>query len=352
MLVSKYSKVCLEAMAVNLPPIEVTSIELEDKIAPIYQGLGIPFGTLEKLSGIATRYFWEPGVMPSAAATKAAELALAKSSISKEKLGAIFNCSVARDYFEPATACLVHHNLGLPESAMALDLTNACIGFSNGITLLASLIESGTVQAGLLVSAETTGVMVESAVRHLMGHAEIDRESLLRIMPSFTIGSGAVAFILCHSDLAKGPRIIGSVSATASEHNDLCSGNGDFHMNAHNRESCVMYTESAKLMASACKLGARVMKNFSAAFGWSNSEIDHIFCHQVGKQVNDAFYREMNLDISKEYTIYKKYGNLVSAALPAALAIGADEKPLKRGDRVLLTAYGSGLNSIFTGIEW
>lgn len=65
----------------------------------------------------------------------------------------------------------------------------------------------------------------------------------------------------------------------------------------------------------------------------------------------------MGLDIEKEFTIYRKYGNLVSAALPTALALGIDqrtseEKTLNKKDKILLTAFGSGLNSIFIGMEW
>lgn len=92
--------------------------------------------------------------------------------------------------------------------------------------------------------------------------------------------------------------------------------------------------------------------DFSQSFGWTRSDVHHIFCHQVGKQVNEGFYREMGLDIEKEYTVYRNLGNLVSAALPTALALGSEEKDMKPGEKVLLTAFGSGLNSIFWGVIW
>ena len=72
----------------------------------------------------------------------------------------------------------------------------------------------------------------------------------------------------------------------------------------------------------------------------------------MGRQVNEAFYNEMGLDFTKDFTIYKRYGNMVSAALPAALAIGAEEKNIRSGEKVLLTAFGSGLNTRFLGFEW
>jgi orotate phosphoribosyltransferase-like protein len=74
----------------------------------------------------------------------------------------------------------------------------------------------------------------------------------------------------------------------------------------------------------------------TAALGWSKEHVDHVFCHQVGRQVNEAFYREMGLDFDKDFAIYNRYGNMVSAALPAALAIGAEEKKIQPGEKVLL----------------
>ena len=113
-----------------------------------------------------------------------------------------------------------------------------------------------------------------------------------------------------------------------------------------------MYTESSKIISSAATLGGRTWRDASELLGWSKEEVDHIFCHQVGRQVNEAFYQEMGLDIEKEYTIYQKYGNLVSASLPVAFAEGVIARAASAGDKVLLTGFGSGLNSLFVGIEW
>ena len=340
-------------MAVNLPPHEVTSAELEDRLGPLYERLHIPCGTLERLSGISSRHLWDKSAMPSQVAGEAAKRALSQLSFPVSEVRAIFNCSVSRDYFEPATACIVHQRLGLPEQAMAMDITNACIGFSNGIVLLGNMIETGVVKAGLLMAGETVAPIIESTIRTLLSDPSVTREQLLKILPTFTIGSGAVAFVLCHDSLSQSKHhIIGAVSRSATDHCALCNGNAHYQVTDYQTAAPMMYTESAELMASAAKLGGRMFKDFSAVFGWTREQVDHIFCHQVGRQVNSAFYEEMGLDIEKEYTIYRKYGNLVSAAMPAALALGASERGIKAGDKVLLTAFGSGLNSIFLGVEW
>jgi len=351
----RFKHVCLEAMALNMPPHELTSAEIERRLAPLYERLSIPFGTLEKLSGIRSRYLWDNSAMPSVVASEAARRALDLIGFPRDEIKVLINCSVTRDYFEPATACLIHRNLELPEQSFVFDITNACIGFSNGMMLLGNLIESGVVKAGLLTAGETIAPILDSTIRHLLANESITREQLLKILPTFTIGSGAVAYVLCHDSLSTNlakHHIIGAVCRSATQHCDLCNGNADYQQQDYLSAQPMMYTESAKLIASAAKLGQRMFKEFSQVFGWTRQDVDHIFCHQVGRQVNEAFYEELGLDMGKEFTIYRKYGNLVSAAMPAALAIGAQEKGLKPGDKILLLAYGSGLNSIFIGLQW
>ncbi|HQH27195.1 MAG TPA: 3-oxoacyl-ACP synthase III, partial [Oligoflexia bacterium] len=184
----RFRHVCLEAFGVHLPEEEVSSASLEDKIAPIYDRLKIPFGTLERLTGIKTRRFWDMDVRPSEVATVVARQVLDKIGFVREHIKALFNCSVTRDFFEPATAALVHRNLGLQEQSIVMDISNACMGFVNGIMVLGNLIESGAVKAGVLVSGENVARMVDSSVGYILGKENIDREELIKLLPTFTLG--------------------------------------------------------------------------------------------------------------------------------------------------------------------
>lgn len=355
MLAFKYRNVRIEAMALNVPPIQLTSAEIEDRLSPLYGRLGIPFGTLEKISGVKSRNIWDMNVLPSQAATKACQNLLEESGWEANKIDVLINCSVARDFFEPAVASLVHNRLGLREDSLTFDLTNACIGFSDGLITLSNMIESGAVKSGILVSAETVTFLLEKCIAQLQAAETITREELLKLLPTLTLGSNSIAYLLTHESVSRGGhKIKGVVSRSASEFSDLCMGNSDFELAKVKGAdlSPMMITESAKLMAAAAKLGGRAWQDASKVFEWSKEDIDHVFCHQVGKQVNEAFYDEMGLDIKKEFTIYKTFGNPVSAALPTALTIGAKEKPLKSGEKVLLTAFGSGLNCRFIALDW
>ncbi|RME57670.1 MAG: 3-oxoacyl-ACP synthase III, partial [Candidatus Dadabacteria bacterium] len=334
MRVFKFKNVVIDSYALNLPETEVTSYEIEEQLSSIYKKLGLPFGTLERASGIKARRLWPVDFPPSKGAFQAAKEALTLSSLKKEDIGAIFNCSVTRDYFEPATACLVHGMLELSEHTIALDITNACIGFSNGILLAANLIETGVIKGALLVSSENVRRIIDNSINFLLNSDDISRADLIKILPTFTLGCGAAAMVLSHKDLSSSSHfLIGAVARSATQFNDLCNGNGDFYFNQAQGFNPIMYTESGTLMSEAARLGRRMWQDFSNSFNWSREEIDHIFCHQVGKQVNDAFYNEMTLDIKKEFTVYEKLGNLVSAALPAAFIIGTKEKNIKTNDK-------------------
>ena len=350
---TRFKDVCIESYALHMPTTTVSSAEIEDRIAPLYERLNVPFGTLEKLSGVSTRGCFTHEETPSVIATEAARKALEGSGVDISKMGALFSCSVTRDYFEPATALLVHRNLEMPETSMAMDITNACVGFSNGMVMLAQLIEAGVVQAGVVVSGENLIKIMETTFDILLDKEDITRKELLELMPTFTLGSGAVAAVLCHKDIAtRGHQLVASTARSASQHNELCMGNGDFCFNQLMGLNPVMTTDSQKLIASAAKLGNRTWNDATELLGWSGDDIDHIICHQVGKQVNSIFYDTMGLPIEKEYTVYERYGNLVSAALPSALFTAAEEGRFTQGDRILLTGFGSGLNAVFTGLVW
>src|SRR5262252_3208810 len=103
----KYSRVYVDAIGYELPPVVVTSEELEARLAPVYRALRIPEGQLEALTGIVERRWWEPGFAVSQGATLAARKALAAANVKASDIGAVIYAGVCREQFEPATACRV-----------------------------------------------------------------------------------------------------------------------------------------------------------------------------------------------------------------------------------------------------
>ncbi len=100
----KYSKVFIDAIGYELPPVVVTSHELEARLRPLYQALHLSEGQLEALTGIVERRWWEPGFPVAEGAVKAARKALQMSNVRPQDIEVLIYAAVCREDFEPATA--------------------------------------------------------------------------------------------------------------------------------------------------------------------------------------------------------------------------------------------------------
>src|SRR5438270_12055309 len=100
-----YSRVFIDSIGYELPPVVVTSSELEARLRPVYQALRLPEGQIEALTGIFERRWWEPNFPLSLGAARAARKALAASNVRPEEVQVLIYAAVCRENFEPATAC-------------------------------------------------------------------------------------------------------------------------------------------------------------------------------------------------------------------------------------------------------
>jgi 3-oxoacyl-[acyl-carrier-protein] synthase III len=220
-----YQNVCLEAVAHTLPEEVVTSAEIEARLEPLYTRLRLPEGRLELMTGIRERRFWLPDVPPSEKSVETAAKALDRAGIDRGQIGALVHGSVCRDFLEPATACGVHHRLGLPNRAAVYDVSNACLGLLSGVVQVANMIELGQIRAGVVVGTESGRGLVESTIAHLNADTSLSRQDIKTAFASLTIGSGSAAIVLCDRELSRaGNRLLGGVMLTATEHCELCQG--------------------------------------------------------------------------------------------------------------------------------
>ena len=186
----RYQHVCVESLAYELPPHVVTSDDIERRLAPVYERLGLPFGRLELMTGIRERRFFDRGVKPGQISAITAIKALAASGLSRDDIGLLVHGSVCRDQLEPATASSVHHAAELPRTAAILDVSNACLGLLNGVIVLANMIELGQVRAGIVVGTEDGRDLVEGTIDSLLTNPGVTRQSIKLDFASLTIGSG------------------------------------------------------------------------------------------------------------------------------------------------------------------
>ncbi|MFK7931038.1 MAG: 3-oxoacyl-ACP synthase III, partial [Myxococcota bacterium] len=189
-----YEHVNIESIAHVLPPNVVSSTDLESKMQGLMGRLGFPAGTIEKLTGVRERRWFDTGVRGSHAAALAGERAIAAAGLAPSDIQALVNGSVSREYLEPAIATLVAGRLGLGANCMNHDVTNACLGFLNGVVCVANLIELGAIETGLVVAAETTREGMERTLR-LLDQPGTSSDEFRNNFASLTLGSGAVAMV-------------------------------------------------------------------------------------------------------------------------------------------------------------
>ncbi len=342
-----YTRVCLYPPAYATPPHVISSEILEQRLAPLYRRLKLPEGRLELMTGIKERRFWESGTRPSDAATAAGREALAAAGVVPEEIECLIFTSVSRDMLEPATASFVHRQLALPEKCHVFDLSNACLGFLNGMTILANMIELGQVRKGLVVAGETAENLVETTVRHLLNDKSLTRKSVKSSFASFTIGSGAVAIVLGDRQVENtGHFLTGGVVRANSSHNDLCQGG------QHSNEGILMATDSEELMKRGVETAFLTWQDFRGELGWERGDVDHFFCHQVGRAHAQLLFETLELDQQKNFETLPFWGNVGSVSAPLTMAIAIEQRVFQPGEKAAMLGIGSGINCLMLGVEW
>ncbi len=344
----KYSRVYLDAIGYELPPVVVTSQELEARLQPVYQALRLPEGQLEALTGIHERRWWEPGFPVSQGAAMAARKALAASNLRPEDLEVLIYAAVCREQFEPATACKVAAALGA-QPDVVFDLSNACLGVLNGIVEIANRIELGQVRAGMVVSCETAREINDVMIENMLQSRNM--ETFKTSVATLTGGSGAVAVVVTDGSFERHPRrrLLGGTTQAAPQYHALCRWGIEVMLGAARQ---FMSTDSVAVLKYGVDLGLRTWLSFLQRVGWASDMVDKIICHQVGASHRDLILKTLGISPHKEYSTYSFLGNMGTVSLPLTAALAEEREFLLPGDRVGFLGIGSGLNCLMLGVDW
>jgi acyl-CoA:acyl-CoA alkyltransferase len=344
-----YSNVYIDSIGYELPPNVVSSRDLENRLAPLYQKLRLKEGQLEAITGIFERRFWDPGYKVSQGATTAGRKALADSRISPEDIGMLIFGGVCRDNLEPATACSVADGLGLGDQTQIFDVSNACLGVINGMIQTANAIELGQIRAGLVVSCETAREVVDITINRLLENPSMDL--FKDTVATLTGGSGAVAVLLTDRNLSdRGHRLVGGVTRNASRFHGLCLWGPDAGCAVNGVQ--VMKTDSVSVLKNGVQLGGDTYRDFMASMDWPSDKPDKIICHQVGASHQKTILESIGIPKEKDFTTFQFLGNIGTVSLPITAAIADEREFLEPGNTVGFFGIGSGLNCIMMGVEW
>lgn len=345
----KFQRVAIESIGFTLPPNVVSSATIEQQLAPVYQRLRLPEGRLALMSGITERRFWDPGTAISTPSIRSAELALQAVELPRDRVGCLIHASVCRDYLEPATACRVHSQLGLSSRCWVFDLSNACLGLLSGMVQVASMIEQGVFQAGIVVGTESARNLVESTIASLNADHSLTRQSIKPSFASLTIGSGSCAVLLVDRDISQTGNALSCCTVRAeTQHHELCQSDTD---QAGHAMQPLMQTDSEQLLHAGLGVGIRAFEQLLEE-GVSRSQIQYSVCHQVGATHRRLMLESLELPPERDYSTFSWLGNTGSVALPTALAMALRSGFITSGSDVALLGIGSGINSLMMMTRW
>ena len=334
--------IVIAATAYELPAQRVSSAELEAQLAPTIARLRLPKGQIEGLTGIRERRLWAPGTQPSEAATLAARKVITQAGIDPQRIGCVINASVSRDFLEPSVACLVHGNLRLSPHCLNYDLGNACLGFLDAMVQAMLMLAAGWMDYALVVAGESSREALEATLERLL-HPQLTIQEFHQHFATLTLGSGAVAMLLCRRHLAPhGHRINGAVTLADTAHNRLCLGQKDH-----------MVVDPAALLQAGVALARKAWAQAEVQLAaWSDASLDLYVPHQVSTRHVRALARALELTEDKVHLNVQVLGNIGPAALPITLAMAGEAGRLRPGAHVGLMGIGSGLNCTLMSVTW
>lgn len=336
-----FKNVAIAGLAHIDAPRRLSTDEINARLKPTLDRLGIKTNVLQDVAGIHARRLWDDNMLASDAATLAGVKALADAGIDPDKVGLLVNTSVSRDFLEPSTASIVSGNLGLGEMCQNFDVANACLAFLNGMDIASRMIERGEIDYALVVDGETANLAYDKTLERMLA-PDLTEEQFRNELATLTLGCGAAGMVLARAELAPGaPRYRGGVTRAATEWNGLCRGNLDR-----------MVTDTKMLLVEGLKLAQKTFIAAKVALGWAVDELDEFVIHQVSQVHTAAFIKAFGIDPKKVMTIFGEHGNIGPASVPIVLSKLREMGRLKKGDRVALLGIGSGLNCSMAEVVW
>jgi 3-oxoacyl-[acyl-carrier-protein] synthase-3 len=276
----------------------------------------------------------EKGETPSGMAHKAAEIALKNAEIDKDDIDFIMVSNTLPDTMFPSTAAHLQSKLGIKSKCACLDVNAACTGWVYGLQLANSLISTGVYKNILLVGVEMT-----SAFNNWQ-----DRSTCV------LFGDGAGATVLTAASEKDSSQFFqGVLGCDSSKRESLILPKGGAagvisHDILEKREQYItmdgqtVFKSAVKTMSLHC---SKILKDQ----GLTIDDIDWLIPHQANLRIIEAVGQMLKFPTEKVIVNVEKYANTSSASIPAAMYEAIQDGRIKRGDKILVTAFGAGLTS-------
>ena len=322
----------ISALGCFVPPGVLTNHDLEKMVETNDAWI------LER-TGIRERHIADKSVATSDMAIEAAQRALASRGMPPSEIEAIILCTVTPDMIFPSTACIVQERLGAA-GAWGFDLVAACSGFLYGLTLAASLVQSGSHRKVLVIGADTMSRILDYT----------DRATCI------LFGDGAGAFLVEEAGPGEEGYIghLNEVDGSGAAFLKMPAGGSRLPASAETVDKRLHYVKQEG--QQVFKFAVRKMFELSEALlkkhGIPASEVTLLIPHQANKRIITATAERLGLPAERVVINIDKYGNTTAATIPLATRDAIEEGRLKKGDLVLFAAVGAGYTAGVSLWRW
>ena len=318
----------ITGIAYALPAREVPTDELQRRVADA-SGLTLPPRMFEQATGIARRRLAADDEYASDLAVDAATKVLAETGRDPLDIDLLLFASATRDMAEPATAHVVQAALG--SRAHALDVTNACNSFLNGIDLARSMILAGRARRALVVTGETPS----RAMRPRLDGLAQARSAFA----GYTFGDGGAAVLV---EPVPTGGILDVDAETHSEHWAVGGIFGGGSRHPRGDEHTYFTGDGHRLKAVFERIGAGLLERVAERTGLGWADYAKVLVHQVTLPYLERFVAVTGVPRDKLEITVDELGNMASATL--GVQLGRIRPELRTGDRVLLIGLGGGVS--------
>lgn len=280
-------------------------------------------------SGAEQRYWLGHDERPIDLILQAANGALAKASIEADEIELLIFVGVDRGFNEPGNSYFVANALKMV-GVHCFDLLDACMSWSRALHIIDSLFRAGAYRSAMIVNGEFNQTH-KGGPTYPKTFSLRDPKQIEWTWPGYTVGEAATATVLTNKPNEDWTFSFSSRNDLA----DLCSipteGYEDYCLMSDRigRNGFGSFTSFGKKMHEA---GTLEVRKVFEKLGAPITEIRAIFPHASSKRSWDEAARPLGFE-HLLYHIYPKYGNLVSASIPAALARAIEAGAFKRGDK-------------------
>ena len=276
---------------------------------------------------------------------EAAKIAIERSGISNDDIDFIVFATISPDYYFPGPGVALQKELGL-KTIGALDIRNQCSGFVYALSIADQYIKTGMYKNILVVASEVQSLGLDMT----------DRGRNISVI----FGDGAGAAILTRSDDDSG--ILSTHLHSEGEHAKelavLAPGMGGRWItdilaeNNPEDESYFPYMNGQFVFKHAVVRFSEVINEALQANNLQVSDIDMLIPHQANLRISQFIQKKFGLSDDQVFNNIQKFGNTTAASIPIALTEAWELGKIKKGDTVVLAAFGSGFTWASAIIKW